>query len=234
MKKAFIALIFTGTMFLATGHPFVTNGASVLGDNETKVELSKETDFVKEGYRDVGFNVNYGIGDRFQIGMSGAWYANKKESSDKGFVTPDLSMIFLIRPDFVAIKAYSTFNAEKLGSQLLYTVKPKNIQTNFNLDLGFVSEGAQDAQANAFTWAYSIIHPINDLFLGAEIYGKSADWMEKDAKKPHWQVGLGHKVFSRKTHTVSLGFGGSFVSNDDLRITLAMTYSGKILGVGKE
>jgi hypothetical protein len=72
MKKAFIALIFTGTMFLVMGHPFVTNGASVLGDNETKVELSSGADFVKEGYRDVGFNVNYGIGDRFQIGMASA------------------------------------------------------------------------------------------------------------------------------------------------------------------
>jgi hypothetical protein len=231
MKKAFIALIFTGIMFLVTGHPFVTNGASVLGDNETKVELSVGTDFVKEWYRDVGFNVNYGIGDRFQIGMASAWYANKNESSDQGFVTPDLSMILLIRPDFVAIKAYSIFNAEEFGSQLLYTVKPKKIQTNFNLDLGFVSDGAQ---ANAFTWAYSIIQPINDLFLGAEIYGKYAGWMEKDAKKLHWQVGLGHKVFSRKTHTVSLGLGGSFVSKDDLYITLAMIYSGKVLGAGKE
>jgi hypothetical protein len=72
------------------------------------------------------------------------------------------------------------------------------------------------------------------LFLGAEVYGKYASWMEKDAQKPNWQVGLGHKVFSRKTHTVSLGFGGSFVSKDDLYITLAMTYSGKILGVNKE
>ena len=229
--KAFIALACAGNMFFAVGHPFLTNGASVLGDNETEVELSARTDFVKEGYGGVGFSLGYGIGDRFQIGMGSAWYANKDVRSDRGFEIPDLSMKFLIRPDFVAIKAHSALNAEEFGALMLYTLKLKEIQTELNLDLGFVSDGAEE---NVFAWAYSIVQPINNLFVGAEIYGKSAGFMEKDAKKPHWQVGLGHKIFSRKTHTVSLGFGGSFVSNDDLYVTLAMTYSGRILGVGKE
>ena len=231
MKKTFTVLTCAGIMFCAGAHPFVTNGATVIGDNETEVVLSWGTDFLKEGNRDFGFSLGYGIGDRFQIEMGSA-HIKKKDGYYDWFETQDLSMILLIRDDLVAIKGHSTFNAEEFGALMLYMLKLQS-QTEINLDLGFVTDDG-GKERNAFSWAYSIVQPINNTFFGAEVYGKSAGFMEKDEKKPQWQVGLGQKVFKRKTHIVSLGFGGSFVSKDDLYMTLAMTYSCKILLKDKE
>jgi len=227
MKKALVLLICAGSMFLAMGqHPFVTNGAVILKDREVEVELSMWTGFYSEGaagYGNVGVNTSYGAGDRFQVGMGNYWYARKSDHSDNGLTTPDVYMKFSVRPDLFTIKAFSLLNAEEFGAAFLYSYGLKKLEINTNLDLGFVSENGED---NAFTWAYSVVKPLNNWFFGAEIYGKAAGWMEKDAKKPFWQVGYGYTFPKRNSHTASLGFGGSFVSNNDLKITLAMTWLG--------
>lgn len=221
MKKALVVLVFAGSIFLAIGHPFVTNGGGILGNGETEVELSAGTDFVGEGIGMVGLNLSYGIGDRFQIGMENFWYGKKDNHSDHGFLTPDVTMKFSIMPEMFAVKATSSLNGESFGGFLLYTMKMRKMEIDLNLDLGFVSNGSGE---DAFAWAYSIVKPINSWFVGAEIYGETADWMENDDRNPLWQIGGGYTFTKmRRPLTASIGFGGSFVTNDDLNITLGFT-----------
>jgi hypothetical protein len=224
-------------MFLAAGiafagHPFSTNGAVLLNDRDANVEISGGSDFVKErnGFVKTGFA--YGIANRFQVGINHYWHDLKRgENSERFFTTPDLTMKMAIRPNFIAIKATSSLDASAFDGFLLYTFNLEKIKLALNFDLGFVSDGARN---DAFGWKYSAVKSINEnFFVGGEVYGSANGDMEKDAKKPLWTVGTGHKVFSRKTHTVSLGLGGSFVSNDDLYVTLAMTYSGRVLAKGE-
>lgn len=217
MKKAFIALLCAGTLVFAQ-HPFNTDGAVLLDDREAEVEISGGSDFVSERTGNVKIGLAYGIGNRFQIGMNNYWYDYESSSN---FAAPDLTMKLSIRPDFIAIKAVSSLNAEEFGGFLLYTIKLKKMQTALNFDVGFVSDGAEK---NAFSWNYSIVQPLSKSFFGAEIYGAvDKDW-DKDAKKPLWQIGLGHNFGKKRMeHIASIGFGGSFVSNDDLYITLGVT-----------
>lgn len=218
MKRMFIMLLCAGSLFLAAAdHPFNTNGAVLLKNREAAVEISGGSDFIKDRTGNVKISVDYGIGDRFQIGMDNFWFDTKDSNS---FSAPELKMKLSIRPDFIAIKVNSLLNAKEFGGFLLYTIKLKKSATTLNFDLGFESDGSEDG---SFAWKYSIYQPINELFFGAEVYGNVADWMEKDDKKPLWQVGFGHKIFRKKLHTVSVGFGGSFVTKDDLYATIGVT-----------
>lgn len=227
MKKALVVLVFAGSVFLAMGHPFVTNGGGILSNGETEIELAAKTDFIGEGTGDVNLNLSYGVSDRFQIGIENFWYGKKSDHSDKGFLTPELTMKFSIRPDMFAIKATSSLNGETFGGYLLWTntMKLLNRKMDFSYDLGFVSDGDDK---NAFEWTYSIVNASDTWFCGAEMYGKAAKWLRKDEKKPFWQIGGGY-IFAnmRRPLTISLGFGGSFVSNDDLNISLGFT---RVLG----
>lgn len=221
MKKALMFLLCAGTVFLVMAeHPFETSGAVFLGDREFEVEISGGTDFIKERTGNVKIGLNYGIGDRFQIGMDNFWFDEKDSNS---FSVPDLTMMLAIRPDFIAIKATSAFNGSEFGGFLLYTIKLKKMGTALNLDLGFESDGTEKG---SFAWAYSVVQPLNNSFFGAEIYGNAANWLNNDEMKPLWQIGLGHNFTRRKNHIASIGFGGSFISNDDLKITLGVTYLG--------
>jgi len=221
MKKAFIALMCTGTLFFAAAHPFHTNGAVILGDREAEVSIWGGTDFVENRTGDVGVGMYYGIGDRFQIGFENFWF-DRHIGDDRfhGFVAPHVSMKMAIRPDFIAIKAASALDGSEFSGLIGYSFELKNAGTEFNFDLGFVSGGFE---SNAFAWAYSIVQPINNFFVGAEVFGEAAKGWDKDDKKPNWQIGLGHTFTRKREHIFSLGFGGSFVCKDDLFITAGVT-----------
>lgn len=217
MKKAFIALVCAGSLVFA-GHPFNTDDAGVVGDRETEIEVSVGTDFIEDGDFGAGVGLTYGIADRFHIGIGNGWRINKNDKDDRGFETPELGMKFVLVPDIFAVKASSALNGDGFAGFLLYTGTIESSQTGFNVNAGFESNGGEE---NAFAYAFSVVQPINSFFVGGELFGSAFKDMEDDDKKPFWQLGLGYDFDNPLT--LSLGFGGSFVTNDDLNITLGLT-----------
>ena len=230
MKKAFIALLCTGCMFFAAAHPFNTLGALILGDREAEISVWGGTDFNDPRVGDIGIGMYYGIGDRVQIGFENYWWEargviinEEGETGRKhGWATPGIIMDMAIRPDFMAVKAWSALDGSAFSGLLCYTFALKSSETELNLDLGFGgSAWAEDA--SVFLWSYSVVQPIGNFFVGGEVFGAvGKDW-DKDDKKPEWQIGLGYTFGRNEDHTISAGFGGSFVSNDDLALTIGMT-----------
>ena len=216
MKKAFLAFCCAGFAFVAqAGHPFNTLGSVLVGDGEVEVIASAGTDFSGGGDVDVDVGITYGIGERFNIGLENAWAINKKDKDTRGFDTPGLFMQFSLIPDVLSIAGSSALNGGEFGSALVYTLALES-ETELNFNAGFESNGNDE---NAFSYSFSVIQAIQSLFVGAEIYGSAY----KDTEdKPFWQIGVGYGF--ENSLILSVGFGGSFKTNDDLAITLGCTF----------
>lgn len=220
MKKIFLVFCCAGFVFFAqAGHPFNTLGSVLVGDGEVEIETSVETDFVEDGDLGIGAGIIYGIGERFNIGLGNGWTVNKKDTDKRGFETPELFMQFALIPDVLSIAGYSVIAGSDFGSVLIYTLALKS-DTELNFNTGFNKCRDEDnSEVNSFAYAFSVIQPINSLFVGAEVFGVAYKDMEE---KPSWQIGLGYEF--KNSSVVSLGFGGSFDTNDDLSITLGFTF----------
>jgi hypothetical protein len=216
MKKAFLAFCCAGFAFVAqAGHPFNTLGSVLVGDGEVEVIGSAGTDFLGDGDGGIDVGITYGIGERFNIGLENGWAVNKKDTDDRGFGTPGLFMQFSLIPDVLSIAGSSALNGSEFGSAVVYTLALES-ETELNFNAGFEGDGAG---YSAFSYSFSAIQSIESLFFGAEIYGSAYKDTEE---RPYWQIGVGYGF--ENSLIVSLGFGGSFKTKDDLAITLGCTF----------
>jgi len=240
MKKALAALGILGSMFVAFGHGgggvFNTDDASVVCNKEFEIGITGVVELPEHGEVGANLGITYGIGDRFQIGIENGFYVNKEHTDEYYFSNPELSLKFTLIEDVFAMKTFLTPGANSLefGGMLIYSLEIPSF-TKFNFNAGFESEqGAVEEQEQhgeeehghgsnhkAFTYSFSVIQPINKFFLGAELFGEAFKDIDDDEKKPNWRVGAGYNF---DTIILSLGFGGSFVSNDDLKLKLGLTF----------
>jgi hypothetical protein len=251
MKKTFIALCVAGSMFCAMAHGggvggFKTEDAGLVENRHLEITLTGNTDFIGTGHYGAGLGLVYGIGNRFQIGIDNSWSVHKDDLGDYAFDVPEISMKFAIIPQILAAKTFISPGAYRtvFGGLMAYSLNLPS-ETVFNFNTGFEvfqrttpwkfeegkwsTTGLGDGQVlyhsndEAFTYSFSVIQNINHFFVGAELFGSAHKDMDDDAKKPEWQLGAGYDLLH--TVVISLGFGGSFVSNDDLHLTLGFTFN---------
>jgi hypothetical protein len=200
-----LLLLALSTKFIYAAHPFNTDDAGVIPDRSFEIEACGGSDF--HGNADAGLAVKYGIDDRFDLGITnGALFPSDVTFT---FTRPEIGLKFALIPDRFTLSAGSSLAEHNFSMIALLSGGITN--TAFHLNAGFASDEETPEQ---FVYAGSVHQSIKAFSLGAELIGNHLD-------APSWQIGVCYCC--NLPLTISSGIAGSFVSWDELRVTVGLT-----------
>ena len=189
------------------GHPYNTDDAGVVPDRSFEIEASGGVDFL--GSADGGLVIKYGVGDRFDLGVSfGALFPADTAHT---LTRPSIGMKFNLIPDRLTLSAASALAEQDFSLCAILTGGFG--KTSMHANIGF---GSTEEESELLLFAGTIQQALGSWTVGAELFGDQLH-------TPLWQIGIAHTF--QMPVVASLGLGGTLNSSDDLTITIGVTIS---------
>lgn len=212
MKKVIVSLFLAGLVATAAAHPFETQDASTNGGGRWSADavFGMSRLAAKEQNLSIhGLEVHYGIIDRLDVGIS--LLNLDGETGDVKWRPLEIYAKLALITDMLAI-----------GAEMPLKFTSNHVNDKFDIDLRAIVEvmmfrgnlgfGALD-DSGEFKYGLGIVPSIGPAYVGAEFTGTgSGDY--------GWGIGGGVDI---RALEVSLGFGGGFESNEDLKWSLGVS-----------